>query len=130
MPITVKIPAPLRSLTANQSEVAVENAATVQAALEELSRKYPGIKERLLGNWETMSGVLRRNVVVAPVWRITPSADSKATIPVVAFIDQLEHLLNHACARKSGKSWSYASKDITTMKSPRSSASTIARFAG
>ena len=38
MPITVKIPAPLRSLTANQSEVAVENAATVQDALEELKK--------------------------------------------------------------------------------------------
>ncbi len=58
MPITVKIPAPLRTLTANQSEVVVENAATVQAALEELSRKYPGIKDRLLDE----KGGLRRYV--------------------------------------------------------------------
>jgi molybdopterin synthase sulfur carrier subunit len=58
MPITVKIPAPLRPLTANQSEVAVENAATVQAALEELGRKYPGLSERLLDD----KGGLRRYV--------------------------------------------------------------------
>jgi molybdopterin synthase sulfur carrier subunit len=58
MPITVKIPAPLRPLTANQSEVAVENAATVQAALEELSRKYPGLRDRLLDD----KGGLRRYV--------------------------------------------------------------------
>jgi MoaD family protein len=58
MPITVKIPAPLRPLTANLAEIAVENAATVQAALEELSRKYPGIKDKLLDD----KGSLRRYV--------------------------------------------------------------------
>ena len=58
MPVTVKIPAPLRPLTGNQSEVAVENAASVQGALEELSRKYPGIKEKLLDD----KGALRRYV--------------------------------------------------------------------
>jgi MoaD family protein len=58
MPVTVKIPAPLRPLTANLAEIAVENAATVQAALEELSRKYPGIKDKLLDD----KGGLRRYV--------------------------------------------------------------------
>ena len=58
MPVTVKIPAPLRPLTSNQSEVAVENAATVSAALEELSRRYPGIREKLLDD----QGTLRRYV--------------------------------------------------------------------
>ena len=58
MPVTVKIPAPLRPLTGNNGEVAVENAATVQAALEELSRKYPGIKDKLLDD----KGGLRRYV--------------------------------------------------------------------
>jgi molybdopterin synthase sulfur carrier subunit len=58
MPVTVKIPAPLRPLTANQSEVAVENASTVQAALDELSRKYPGLKDKLLDD----KGALRRYV--------------------------------------------------------------------
>jgi molybdopterin synthase sulfur carrier subunit len=60
MPVTVKIPAPLRPLTANQSEVALENAASVQAALDELSRKYPGIKDKLLDD----KGALRRYVNV------------------------------------------------------------------
>jgi molybdopterin synthase sulfur carrier subunit len=58
MPVTVKIPAPLRPLTGGQSEVNVENAATVQAAVEELSRKYPGLRERLLDD----KGALRRYV--------------------------------------------------------------------
>jgi len=48
MPITVKIPAPLRPLTQNQSEVIVESAATVQAAVDDLGRRFPGLKERLL----------------------------------------------------------------------------------
>lgn len=58
MPVTVKIPAPLRPLAANQSEVAVENAATVQAALDELARRHPGIKDKLLDD----KGALRRYV--------------------------------------------------------------------
>ena len=57
MSITVKIPAPLRPLTANQSEVVVEGA-TVQAAVDELSRKFPGLKDRLLDE----KGALRRYV--------------------------------------------------------------------
>ena len=58
MPITVKIPAPLRPLTQNLGEVAVENAGTVGAAIEELSRKYPAIKDKLLDE----KGGLRRYV--------------------------------------------------------------------
>ncbi|HUJ27551.1 MAG TPA: ubiquitin-like small modifier protein 1 [Myxococcales bacterium] len=45
-------------MTANQAEVVVENAGTVQAALEELSRKHPGIREKLLDD----KGGLRRYV--------------------------------------------------------------------
>ena len=58
MPVIVKIPAPLRPLTQGQSEVSVENAATVQAAVEDLSRRYPGLRERLLDE----KGGLRRYV--------------------------------------------------------------------
>ncbi len=58
MPVTVKIPSPLRPLTGNLGEVAVENASTVQAALDELSRKYPGLKDKLLDD----KGALRRYV--------------------------------------------------------------------
>jgi len=58
MPVTVKIPAPLRPLTQGQAEVLIENAPTVKAAVEELSRKYPGLRERLLDD----KGALRRYV--------------------------------------------------------------------
>ena len=58
MPVNVKIPAPLRPLTANLSEVAVENVGTVGAALEELSRRYPALKDKLLDD----KGALRRYV--------------------------------------------------------------------
>jgi molybdopterin synthase sulfur carrier subunit len=58
MPITVKIPAPLRPLTQNQAEVALESAATVGAAVEELSRRFPGLREKLLDD----KGALRRYI--------------------------------------------------------------------
>jgi sulfur-carrier protein len=58
MPVTVKIPAPLRPLTQGQAEVTLENAPTVKAAVEELSRRYPGLRERLLDD----KGALRRYV--------------------------------------------------------------------
>ena len=58
MPVTVKIPAPLRPLTQGQAEVMVENAPTVKAAVEELSRRFPGLRERLLDD----KGALRRYV--------------------------------------------------------------------
>ena len=58
MPVTVKIPAPLRPLTANLSEVSLEQIGTVGAAVEELERKYPGLKSRLLDD----KGALRRYI--------------------------------------------------------------------
>lgn len=58
MPVTLKIPAPLRPLTANQSELTLESAPTIQAALEELFRKHPGIKDKLVDD----KGGLRRYV--------------------------------------------------------------------
>ena len=58
MPITVKIPAPMRPLTQNQAEVALESPATVGAAVEELARRFPGLRDRLLDE----KGALRRYV--------------------------------------------------------------------
>ncbi len=58
MSITVKIPAPLRTLTQNQAEVAVEEAKTVGAAVEELEKKYPGLRARILDD----KGALRRYI--------------------------------------------------------------------
>jgi molybdopterin synthase sulfur carrier subunit len=57
MAINLKIPVPLRNLTANQAEVAVEGA-TVKEILEDLNRKHPGIKDRICDD----SGNIRRFV--------------------------------------------------------------------
>lgn len=58
MSITIKIPAPLRPLSQNQSEVLVDAAASVGSAVAELSRRFPGLKDRLLDD----KGALRRYV--------------------------------------------------------------------
>lgn len=46
MPITVRIPTPLRTLTAGADEVAIEGG-TVGEVIDNLEKKHPGIKERL-----------------------------------------------------------------------------------
>ena len=58
MSVTVKIPAPLRPLTQNQAEVALEDARTVGGAIDELERRHPGLKGRLLDD----KGGLRRYI--------------------------------------------------------------------
>jgi molybdopterin converting factor small subunit len=62
MPVKVRIPTQLRTLSANASEVTVE-AATVAEALRALEVAHPGFAERLYDE----SGALRRfvNVFVA-----------------------------------------------------------------
>lgn len=47
MSVKVRIPTPLRALTGDRDEVAVEGA-TVRAALDDLERQCPGIKDRVL----------------------------------------------------------------------------------
>jgi molybdopterin synthase sulfur carrier subunit len=59
MPITVRIPTPLRKLT-HDEEVVQVNAPTVGAAIAELQTRYPGIKERLTDD----AGAVRRFVNV------------------------------------------------------------------
>ena len=59
MAVTVRIPTPLRKLTNEQDTVEVESA-TVGAAVDELEGKFPGIKERLVGE----DGEIRRFVNV------------------------------------------------------------------
>jgi molybdopterin synthase sulfur carrier subunit len=44
---TVRIPTPLRTLTGNEDEVQA-SGATVGALIEDLEKKYPGIKDRVL----------------------------------------------------------------------------------
>ena len=60
MPVTVKIPAPLRPLAQNQSEVVLEATGTVGAAITELTTRFPALKDRLLDD----KGALRRYVNV------------------------------------------------------------------
>ena len=46
VPVKVRIPSPLRSLTEGEGEVVAEGA-NVRALIAELEAKYPGIQERL-----------------------------------------------------------------------------------
>jgi molybdopterin synthase sulfur carrier subunit len=59
MPITVRIPTPLRKLTNNEETVQLQ-AATVGDAIAELQTRYPGIRERLIDD----AGAVRRFVNV------------------------------------------------------------------
>jgi molybdopterin synthase sulfur carrier subunit len=57
MPITVRIPTPLRKLTANQEEVKIAGS-TVGEVLNNLETAHPGIGERLLDQ----AGTIRKFV--------------------------------------------------------------------
>lgn len=57
MSIKVRIPTPLQKLTANAAEVEIEGK-TVQELIENLEKKFPGIKERVTDE----QGKLRRFV--------------------------------------------------------------------
>jgi sulfur-carrier protein len=47
MEVKVRIPAPLRTLTAGESEVFVSGAANVRELITSLESTYPGFQERL-----------------------------------------------------------------------------------
>ena len=47
MPVTVRIPTPLRSLTAGEEQVTALSS-TVRQVIDELETKYPGMRDRLL----------------------------------------------------------------------------------
>lgn len=47
--ISIRIPTPLRQYTSNKEEVQVE-AATVRAAVDDLERRHPGMRDRLLND--------------------------------------------------------------------------------
>lgn len=57
MPLTVRVPTPLRSLTKGAAEVQAQGD-TVADVVEDLERQFPGLRERLLDE----SGELRRFV--------------------------------------------------------------------
>lgn len=62
MAVTVRVPTPLQRLTNNQAEVQVDGG-TVSEVLDDLERRFPGMKERLCDE----NGRLRRfvNIYVA-----------------------------------------------------------------
>jgi molybdopterin converting factor small subunit len=47
MSVTVRIPTPLRSLTAGEEQVTAAGS-TVREVLDELEKKHPGMRDRLL----------------------------------------------------------------------------------
>ena len=55
MPVTVRIPTPLRQVTKGNAEVSAKGA-TVDDLVADLERQFPGLKERLVDE----SGELRR----------------------------------------------------------------------
>ncbi|MGH7355299.1 MAG: MoaD/ThiS family protein [Candidatus Rokuibacteriota bacterium] len=55
MPVQVRIPTPLRSVTKGAAEVSAK-ADTVEGLVEDLERQFPGMKERLVDE----KGELRR----------------------------------------------------------------------
>ncbi|MEX2671164.1 MAG: ubiquitin-like small modifier protein 1 [Phycisphaeraceae bacterium] len=59
MPVTVRIPTPLRNLT-NEQETVDANGETVGAVIEDIQGQFPGLKERLCDE----NGSLRRFVNV------------------------------------------------------------------
>ncbi len=59
MPIKVRVPTPLRRFTAGVDEV-VADGDSIRNVIEDLDRRHPGIRERLLDD----SGELRRFVNV------------------------------------------------------------------
>ena len=55
MPVLVRIPTPLRSLTKGNAEIQARGD-TIDSLVSDLDRQYPGLKDRLLDE----SGELRR----------------------------------------------------------------------
>ncbi len=60
MPITVRIPTPLRKLTNDQDTVTLNEGGTLARLVDALEEQHPGLKERLCDE----SGELRRFVNV------------------------------------------------------------------
>ena len=47
MSITIRVPAPLRNLTEDQSKILID-ASTISGLIEELESLFPGMKDRLV----------------------------------------------------------------------------------
>ena len=60
MPVTVRIPTPLRKLTNELDVVTADESGTLSQLIDALERQFPGLKERLCDE----TGALRRFVNV------------------------------------------------------------------
>ena len=60
MPVTIRIPTPLRKLTNEQDTLTANESGTLAELIDALERDYPGLKERLCDE----TGELRRFVNV------------------------------------------------------------------
>ena len=89
MPITVRIPAPLRNLTNDEAKVLVD-ASTISELIEGLESSYPGMKYRLVDE----NGELRYFVnlylngedvrFMSGVNTVVNSGDELSIVPAVA----------------------------------------------
>ena len=60
MPVTVRIPTPLRKLTNEQDSVTADDGGTLAQLIDSLEEQHPGLKERICDE----TGELRRFVNV------------------------------------------------------------------
>ncbi|HXG02659.1 MAG TPA: MoaD/ThiS family protein [Candidatus Binatia bacterium] len=75
MPVSVRIPTPLRALTRGTAEVQADGG-TVEALVEDLDRRFPGLRERLVDE----RGELRRFVNIYVNEEDIRFLDGKATV--------------------------------------------------
>jgi len=75
MPVLVRIPTPLRSLTAGNAEVHAKGD-TVAAVVDDLERQFPGLRERLTDD----GGELRRFINVYVNQEDVRFLEGKATV--------------------------------------------------
>jgi len=74
MPVLVRIPTPLRSITKGNAEVQAKGH-TVEGLVDDLERQFPGLKERLMDE----SGELRRFINIYVNQEDIRFLDNKAT---------------------------------------------------
>ena len=75
MPVTVRIPTPLRALTKGAADVQAK-ADTVDALIGDLERQFPGLRERLVDE----TGELRRFVNIYVNQEDIRFMDNRATM--------------------------------------------------
>jgi sulfur-carrier protein len=74
MPVTVRIPTPLRAVTKGNADVQAKGD-TVEAVIGDLERQFPGLRERLIDD----AGELRRFINIYVNQEDIRFLDNKAT---------------------------------------------------